>query len=398
MQRRTLMQLAILQAYALILANLQSLGGVRTDEAKYVLNIPYPHPPLGRWVFHAFEWLPFQEMFWRVVLATLLVQAVWLVWDRARSLPFASRAAVAGAWLFSGGVLLQAGSIMLSSVVALEAMVLVWLLGRPEVVKRHVPLVSLLWLLMLFTSYQGFLFLPLVWMLVRRGGSSWKESVMLTGAPVALLVLYTLSNPFALATMVIHTDEGAALTLMERLGGIGGLWLLGGAGVVSVVGVLGILRAPSIGVIGSFGLIAAYVFFSLPYLFYAILFTPLLVEGVHALLARRQHPPAFPLLACMGASALVTFLLFHPPFAPGPARDVLSALKAKGHTGSLLLVGSFGHDWQYESTAPVLKWSEKMTADLDPYTIVCVEECPRSVVQGRDVLHVGEIEVYVRQK
>jgi len=47
---RKLIAAVALQIYALLLAGVQLLGGVRTDEAKYLLNIPYPHPPLARFL------------------------------------------------------------------------------------------------------------------------------------------------------------------------------------------------------------------------------------------------------------------------------------------------------------------------------------------------------------
>ena len=72
-----------LEGYALALAWIQSLGGVRTDEAKYLLDIPYPHPPLMRWVLNLTEGFTYQEMLWRMIFATLLVQAVWLVYHAA---------------------------------------------------------------------------------------------------------------------------------------------------------------------------------------------------------------------------------------------------------------------------------------------------------------------------
>ena len=73
-----------LQMYALLLAWMQSLGGIHTDEAKYLLDIPYPHPPLVRWMVSQTELYVHQEMLWRVVFATLMVQAVFLVWSLGR--------------------------------------------------------------------------------------------------------------------------------------------------------------------------------------------------------------------------------------------------------------------------------------------------------------------------
>ena len=111
-----------LEAYAVALAVLQSLSGVRTDEAKYLLSIPYPHPPFLRSVMSATEWVPFQEMLWRVLLASLFIHAVWLIWDMVRGLDRQQRIALCGAWLLSGSILLLSGSILLAPVNAVQAL------------------------------------------------------------------------------------------------------------------------------------------------------------------------------------------------------------------------------------------------------------------------------------
>ena len=76
---QVLITVAGLEVYALALAFLQAMSGVRTDEAKYLLNIPYPHPPAARFVLGLTDGWAYQEIFWRIVFATLLVQAVFLV-------------------------------------------------------------------------------------------------------------------------------------------------------------------------------------------------------------------------------------------------------------------------------------------------------------------------------
>src|SRR3989338_9501527 len=98
----------LLEGYALFLALWQQLGGVHTDEAKYLLNIPYPHPPLARGIFHLLDGMPLQDMFWRIVLASLLIQAVWFVWDMACDLKNGERMALSGAWLLCAAIVFQA--------------------------------------------------------------------------------------------------------------------------------------------------------------------------------------------------------------------------------------------------------------------------------------------------
>ncbi len=163
-----------LELYAFALAWMQALGGVRTDEAKYLLNIPYPHPPLARWILSQTEALPFQEMFWRTVFATLVVQAAWLVWTMAPDLPRRTRLAMCGCWLIAAAVVLQAGSIMMAPLNALQGLFFVWLYLRRDIdLSRSLGWLCLLWFASLFTAYQAVLFLPVVIAVVYRTRTSW---------------------------------------------------------------------------------------------------------------------------------------------------------------------------------------------------------------------------------
>src|SRR3989338_1752916 len=163
-----------LELLAILLAWLQSLGGVRTDEAKMLLNIPYPHPPLLRWIVSQTEALPFQEMLWRVLLASIVVQAVWLVWDMGRDLPRGARMVAAGAWLLSAAVLAQAGSITTALVTAVWGLVFCWFFVRLELEtpsprgREYIPWVTLLWLFSLFTAYQAVLYVPILIAVILR--------------------------------------------------------------------------------------------------------------------------------------------------------------------------------------------------------------------------------------
>jgi hypothetical protein len=396
MRRCTLIQLAILEAYALILANIQALGGVRTDEAKYLLNIPYPHPPAGRWFFHAFEFLPFQEMFWRVILASLLVHAVWLVWDLARGLPSEGRYAVGGAWLLSSALMLQGGSVLMAPVTALQVLLLLWLGSHPTFVKRFPGLIGLVWFASLFTAIQAILFLPIVWGVLRRSGVSMRDTILFALGPVAVFALYLPTNTFFASSVLLHGGRGAGETLIDRIQGTLRVGMLAGGGVISLIGTAGLLRSMRGDLLLSFLLLTAYVFVS-RYDYYAILFLPLFMIGAYELFLRLKHfhLKSVPFLACFVLGSVVTFLLARPPKIPGPAEGVIDAIVAKGHTGSLMIVGSFGHEWQYYSRAPVLKYSDGITIPEDT-ALVCLEDCERGITQGRGVVHVEEVEVYLK--
>lgn len=392
-----------LELLAIVLAQWQALGGVRTDEAKYLLSIPYPHPPFLRTVISWTEFLPFQEMFWRLLLATLMVQAVWLLWDMTRSHHLEDRMVVCAGWLLSSAVLVQTGSIVLAPVIALMALMLLWLRSRPEIAGRMPALIALFWLAMVMTAYQGVLFLPLAWSVLRRAEKSLAMTLLSVVGPIVLLALWTLSNPLALATMVIHGSDGAVTSLADHLLGTAQLWIVGGAGIVSLVGTYGILRSRDWALIGSLVLVAAYVTTSVPYPFYAVLFTPLFAGGVWALFSGRRHPHAFPILACaVFASAIVTW--FSQPLRhPGPAREIMTAIdvavgtsRAGMNAAPVLIAGFFGHEWQYESRLPIRRYKPAFAQDAA--AVVCQQPCePMFTTAGWRRLNDVPVETWIRK-
>ena len=297
-----------LQCYALVLAWVRSLGGIRTDEAKYLLDIPYPHPPALRWVFSQAETWAAQDWFWRVVLASLTVQAAWLVWDLARDQPRRRQIVIAGAWLLSGGVLLQAGSVMMVVATALQLLAFLWLRSRPEVAARNQGAVALLWLFSLFTAYQALLFLPMAVSTFRRSGVSAGRTAFYVAVPVLLLALYTLTNPLVPASMLAHAGRQIAETPFDRVLSSLRVWAIAGSGIASVAGTWGLLRSRDLPALASFLLVAAYVVLS-RYDYYAILFLPLLVSGLRSLSALPRPRMALPSLAL--CSAVLVWLV--PP-------------------------------------------------------------------------------------
>ncbi|MBI2635696.1 hypothetical protein HYW84_00005, partial [Candidatus Peregrinibacteria bacterium] len=265
-----------LEFLALLLAWLQSLGGVRTDEAKILLNIPYPHPPLLRWIVGQTEWLPFQEMLWRVLLATVVVQAVWLVWDMGREFPRGARVVAAASWLFSAAVLQQAGSITTAPMTAVWGLVFLWVLQRVDSASGGgtdiqifnfqfsiFNLVGVCWLLSLFTAYQAVLYLPVVLAVLRRRQVSWTRVACSVGFPVFLAGLYALSNPLSLDRFVDAGTLNIGKSFPQKLADIGNMAMVGGSMVGAVVGLLGIMlrraRALSLSIL----LVAAFIFLSL---------------------------------------------------------------------------------------------------------------------------------------
>lgn len=369
--RKYLIAILGVEGLAVLLALVQSLWNVRTDEAKYLLNIPYPHPPFLRSILSATEALPFQELFWRIVLASLFLQAVWLVWDMGRMLPRMERVALCGAWLFSGGVLLWAGTIMIAPVNAVQGLVFVWLLWRPQIVARFPAAVSVFWLISLLTGYQAILYLPLLVGLYWRAYRSFIDICLFVCGPVAVLALFTLSNPLVVASLLHHGTEQVHQTWGYSIFHTLRLWLIGGSGVVSIVGVTGLLLSKRWELLVAFLLVTAFVFLNW-FEYYSMLFTPLLIAGVffvlHKCLLRGR---VFLALAAVGA--VFTLWLNYGNILPSPARTIMAAIDESGANGLLLLSSTFGHEWQYESALPIERFASERVTDAE--VVVCLAPC-----------------------
>lgn len=361
---------------ALALALLQATHGVATDEAKNLLNIPYPHPPLLRFIIGAFWWMPGQAFLWRFLLALLLIQAVWLVWTLARR---GEGFALGALWLLSAAVIVWAGQILLVPVIAVEALIFcIWLL-KSEDQERRVGWVSLLWLASLFTAYQAILYFPIVAVIFRRMKLPlWKRIIGFFG-PVALLVLYTATNPLAVASMV--TAGGQNLgggTPFEALRGVVWLWILGGSLVLSFLGTLGMLLSRRWSLLLSLLMVAAFVFLSYrPY--YCLLFTPLFIAGLASAPALFRRPALVVLGALVCAVILVPVAF--PASVPSPARMVFhSAEEANVPSGATALIaGSFGHEWQEAGPYLVKKYLPRLVDTAR--VVVCLADCPE--VRGK---------------
>jgi hypothetical protein len=393
MQR--LMALIGIQIYAIALAVLQSVGHVRTDEAKYLLNIPYPHPPLVRWVLSLTEALPFQEMLWRVVFATLLTHAVWLVWSMSSGLQRQVRSALAVSWLLSAAVVFQAGSVMMAPLTALQGLVFVWLWMRQDFDARRIaPWVALLWVVSLFTAYQAVLFAPLVVGLLRRARIGWAGVILIAGFPVGLAVLYALSNPLSLASFVNVSTDSEGLAWSSITAALLRAWLIAGSGVLFLAGMVGMLRARAWPLLSTFVLVTLYVFIT-PHSYYAILFTPLLLAG-STLFVRRLPGFAWALSTLTLVGTAVLWMLFHPILTPDPTRLVMDTLSPLPGRGDILIHGSFGHDWQYESSVPVRTFTPEALREAQ--IVICRKKCPKFANFGEwSSAQIGDLEVYKRQ-
>lgn len=377
-----------LQVYAIVLALLHATGGVLTDEAKYLLNIPYPHPPAARWILSQLDALAFQEILVRILFATLMVQAVWILWDMAKDLPRSKRFLLAVLWLLSGGVLLQAGTVMMAPLTALEALMFLWMMQR----KISPMWVGLFWLLSLFTAYQAVLLLPIVVSCLHKQKCSLRMSAFYICVPIVLLVLYTLTNPLIPASMVSHSNRDLSSSLLDRFLATGRLWGVGGSIIFSILGTWGIIRSRRRELVISFLFVLAYIALS-RYDYYAVLFLPLFVGGVLARPKLLASPHVTTVLTA--ATGVYLAFTFFAGIQMSSARSTVQLLDGMNVQGTLLIEGSFGHEWQYESPWEVRRFTEGLTEEAS--AIVCLQTCPEWNKQTWKVILV-EPEVWVRDQ
>jgi hypothetical protein len=369
----------LLEGYALALALVQHFGGVRTDEAKYLLNIPYPHPPLARWVLHLMEWAPFQELFWRIVLASLCVQAAWLVWDMGHELARPQRMALAGAWLACAAVAYQAGSIMMAPLTALQGLVIVWLLTKEDdTLREHAGFIALFWLASLFTAHQAVLYAPLVALLLWRGGLGFWKTLLACVVPVILLGMYSLSNPLVLASFVNAGTANVTMSALERAVQLCTLWVIGGSAVILLLGIAGWWIGRQWMHMLSFVLLSAFVYVSFRG-YYAMLFTPLFFAGAVECLRVTKVKSWLVVIPSVLTTALL-WTTFGPQWQVTVPARVMPSILAMHRGGDILMNGYFGHEWEYASSVPVRRYRPGLLHGAQ--AVICIQVCPEMAKQA----------------
>ncbi len=362
----------LFELYALVLAILQMPGGLRTDEAKYLLNIPYPHPPLLRWIMGWTASVPYHEFFWRFIIASIVVQTVWYIFDLGEVLTRPRSIALAVAWLLSAPVVLQGGSIMMTVLAAVFGMLFVWFALHPKA--TDVPaIIACVWLVSLFTVYQSILYAPLVLYSLARS----KTNIVWVGIffliPILLLGLYSFTNPLALASMVNVSVQDIPIPPLERLIRIGLIWGFAGSVVVSLTGTVGILTSSRWDLVSAFGLTFGFIILT-SQSYYAILLLPIFIGGTFLLFCRRRlWPKLFIALECVCTLFLVVQTF--PPMHTTNARLVMQYLRAQNISGPILIDGPFGHEWQYEASVPILRFSQHLSvaAESHAQAFVCTK-------------------------
>lgn len=401
MRRKTLIIAGVMELVALSFAKWHEYLGLQTDEAKYLLNIPYPHPPLVRTLMSWTEWIPGQDFFWRLLLASILVQLFWLVREMGKDLKHREQIILCGAYFSSTAFLLQTGTVMLSPVFAMFGIVFLWLRTRTDIVKNYPGTVALLWLGCVFSTFQGALLFPLVYALLRRSGIQKFQACAITAMPLLLLSIYTLGSPLVLATILIHGEQGATGTIMERLRGSAMLWVTGGGGIGSVLGTVGLLKKRDLSLLATAALVLVYTTLSVPFPFYAILWLPVLLAGTHDVLRTREIGEHVPLLPALALSGIILALILRPKIADTLARDAMSLItKEISCTDetkcNVMISGSFGHQWQHASTFPVVRYVPDQTGNAR--AVVCLSACePMFNTSGWKRLESTSVETWVRK-
>jgi len=83
-------------------------------------------------------------------------------------------------------------------------------------------------------------------------------------------------------------------------------------------------------------------------------------------------------------------------FYPSPARTVMQQLNQLPHDGVVLVSGTFGHQWQYESSSPLYRYSPVLLSKAK--AVVCLDSCPGVRLYGFYPIENTATEVWVRQQ
>lgn len=420
----------LLQAYAVVFALWQNMNGVRSEEAISLLNIPSRDPPLIRTILHRTEFITWGDFFWRIVFATLLIQAVWFIYETAHGLSKKFRLLLCGAWLFSASLILNAGTVTTTQLTALQALLFILLLtmeqdtktgGLLTRFKRYIKaekepsaimhflhdvlhgnderlafLVGSLWLLSLFTSFSIILFFPIVVLLLLRSDTPHWKKILYFWSPVFLLIAYTLRNPL-LAAHALHllSSQDPSIPLLHHLSFGISMWAIGGGLAVSILGTWGIIALRRRELLASLLLVFAASVFS-PTASESILFLPLFIGGAYFLFHQKKYT-IHPIIVSAGALVMMVYIVvFFPRLRPNVARDILAHIPMHDSTASILLVGPYTYEWSYYSLLPVIRYSEKLKNPIADY-MICVQACPEQLKTGMTRMKgIEEGEVYER--
>ncbi|MBI5794207.1 hypothetical protein HZA87_03950, partial [Candidatus Uhrbacteria bacterium] len=253
---------------------------------------------------------------------------------------------------------------------------------------------SLFWLLTLFTAFQGILFLPLVCAVFWRTKLPRWFRLFCIAAPIVLLLLYILGHPLLAASILIAKDDNTKLTLFGRLEGVLIVWGIAGSVWATILGITGIVSKRTGALFWSLLLLSGYVMVSY-HEYYGLLFLPLFLAGLILTMRRWMLPPSIILIPTILATVLF-FPHLRPSATPDAARAVSALIAARHQTGSLLIAGSFGHQWQYESALTIRRYRPEFLKNAQ--AVVCLQECADMKKQkGWETMSGAALEIWVKK-
>jgi hypothetical protein len=383
--RKKFIAIVLLEVIACLAVYIHLKAGVLTDEAKYLLSIPYPHPPVVREMMAWTKGWEWQEWFWRLVFASVMIQSIWLfasaqIVQEKKLMPI-----IALCFLFSPAIFLQSGTIMLVVPAAAFGMLMICTLLHPsKTTKIPTILFGILWLVALLSVYHSILFAPLVWSAMQASQGTVREKKICFYGPILLLILYSLSHPLALASMIGVTKTHTSLSLIARGWDIADT-ILRGSGLLTLTGIIGAIVEKNRPLLLSLFATLALICLS-PQNYYVILLVPSLLAGTLFLLQRekisssnpRIHSGANILLALHIPLSILIITQNFPSQAPSVARETIAWLSTNQQMtdAPILIDGPFGHEWQYYSPLPLRKFSPTLRLEVEKQSqlLICTKQ------------------------
>ncbi len=354
--------------------------GIHTDEAKYLLGIPYPHPPLFQFLLSSIDGWAFQEQFVRFIFAFALLSGSWIVWQLVDARYGKARFILVMSYFLAPGVLLYSGTVFMSLLTSIEFLLFLWLydMSQKKSGLGWIPCVTgFLWLITLSTALQGILIAPLVFVILRRTLPGVK-GMFIWLLPILVFFVILGANPLSIASFAVHPghlfDSHWKEFTLEALK----LWFVAG-GFLSILGTFALLYRRDIPVLLSFSILCAYTLTSSqPY--YAIILVPFVVFGCTRIVDILEHYRHFFVCStvCCTLFVLYSSVVSAPEFR---VRDFMHHLPSNvlQSSGNLMISGYFGHEWQYESPLPIRKFSQ--AALNGAIAVVCIKQCEKSVTE-----------------
>ncbi len=338
-----------------------SRGVLSTDPAKYALNIPVPHPPLGRWISLASQAL-FGSTILAVRLPTLLADlgAAWLLFALVLKRGKASSFLVLAPVLLHAATVSWTGQGFHTSFLSLGlALIIYGFITRERV---SLALVAVGYLLAVWSQIQGVLLLPLVgWVLWR----AWREdadaphrwrvggTAALLLAHTALVTLWLGTNPFALADALDLAKRSEA-TGLARLA-----WVWRGectrlilSAAALALGAWWTKRRPNaetLAYLATVSLFAVYLYKN-PAPYYVSYALPLAIWGVLKLQDAKRSTILTVAALLTALAAFDLHALWKPLTETATQRTAadIAALRAfVGSTSTPMALGDYGYDWNY---------------------------------------------------